>query len=262
MRRTCFLTLLAWCLVFCPLRGAAPGKAASPLDLRIASPLTLKKVALTQALAQVGWHCHRGYILFGVEVRLTRGNEPLVDVDAATGETVGTALGQIMRQLSGYRLRVVSQHLINIYPAGAGADPGDALNLRVNKFEVSSRPPDVIMNLPVMFMPGLAERLAQRKSGPPLPVEPPSEWIESVGPKVTLHLQNMTVRDILNRVSEASEDLYPKYLPLGWVASLSPDPALATGWAYSFRAFPTVRSTWNQQKPKAKNSIVGSAPAH
>lgn len=252
MRRTCILTLLACCLVSSALRGAAPGKTASPLRLRIAGPLTQKKTALTQALAELGRHCQGGYLLFGVEVQLRQRKEPPVDVDVPAGGTVGAALGQILRQLPGYRVAVVSQHLINIYPAGAETDPDDALNLRIKQFDVSSRPPDVIMNLPTMFMPGLAERLAQRKTGPPLPVESRGEWIESVGPKVTLHLRNMTVREILNRVSEASEELLAKYLPLGWVASLRPDPALATGWAYSFRAFLTVPSTWKQQKRKAK----------
>ena len=261
MGRSFVLTLLAWCLAFCPLLGAAPGKTAPPLNLRIAGPLIQKKAALTQALAEVGWHCDGGYILFGVEVRLTQGKEPLVDLDAPAGATVGTALGQIMRQLPGYRLEVVSQHLINVFPAGAKSDPNDALNQRIDHFDVVNKPPDVLVNYPPLFMPALASRLAQRKSGPSLAYQFPSQWVESVGPKVTLHLRNMTVRQIFNRVSEASEDLYPKYLPLGWVASLSPDPALATGWAYSFREFLSVRSTWNQQKPKAKNSTVGSEPA-
>lgn len=261
MGRTFILTLLACSFASCPLLGTTRGKTASPLNLRIAGPLIQKKATLTQVLAEVGWHCHGGYILFGAEVHLTRGKEPLVDVDAQAGATVGTALGQIMRQLSGYRLQVVSQHLVNIYPAGAKSDPKDALNVRIDHFDIVDRPPDVLMNLPPLFMPALANRLAQRKSGPSLAYQFPSQWVESVGPKVTLHLRNMTVRDILNRISEASADLYPKYLPLGWVASLSPDPALATGWAYSFRAFPTVRSTWKRQKTKAKNRSNGSAPA-
>jgi hypothetical protein len=264
MSRACtLLLLLVCCFASLAWRVTPPIPTSEPplFRLTLAGPIAQKSIPLTHALAQLGWHAQGGYVLFGVEVRLIGGREPTVNLEAPAGITVGAALRQVLQQLPSYRTKVVSQHLINIYPAGAWADPVDALNLRINQFDVSSRPPDVIMNLPTMFMPSLAEYLAQRKTGPPLPVEPPSEWIESVGPKVTLHLRNMTVREILNRVSEASENLPARYLPGGWVASLRPDPALATGWAYSFRWFPTVPSTWKQQKPKAKNRALGSAPA-
>jgi hypothetical protein len=231
------------------------------LKLGLAGPLIQRKALLTQALAEVGWHCQGGYLLFGVEVQLTQGKEPMVDVDAPAGATVGEALGQIMRQLPGYRLQVVSEHLINVYPAGAKSDPNDALNLRIDHFDVVDKPPDVLVNYPPLFMPALGNRLAERKSGPSLAYQFPSQWVEGVGPKVTLHLRNMTVREIFNRVSEASEKLPAKYLPVGWVASLSPDPSLATGWAYSFRLFTTVSGTWKQQEPKAENRALGSAPA-
>ncbi|HEV2247600.1 MAG TPA: hypothetical protein VGW37_13175 [Terriglobia bacterium] len=260
MNRLCVLLLLCCGVVS---QGPATSETVEPplLHLRVPGPIVRSKIPLTRALSEVATRLEGGYVLFGVQVRLTDGNEPSVNLDVPAETTLGAVLQDVLRQLPGYRLELVSQHLANIYPAGAKNDPNDALNLRIDRFDVSDRPPDVIMNLPAMFMPALAERLAQRKSGPPLPVEPPTEWLEGVGPKVTLHLHDLTVREILNRVSEASEELPAKYLPVGWVASLSPDPALATGWAYSFRLFTTVPSEWKPQKPEAESRTTDSAPA-
>ncbi len=260
MNRFCVLLLLCCCFAS---QGPATKRAVeSPLlHLRVSGSIVRSKIPLTHALSEVATRLEGGYVLFGVQVRLTDGNEPSVNLDVPAETTLGAVLQDVLRQLPGYRLELVSQHLVNIYPAGAKNDPNDALNLRIDHFDVVGKPPDVLVNYPPLFMPALANRLAQRKSGPSLAYQFPSQWAEGVGPKVTLHLREMTVREILNRVSEASEELPAKYLPVGWVASMSPDPALATGWAYSFRLFTTVPSEWKPQKPEAESRTADPAPA-
>lgn len=259
----CLWVLLLLCCGVAP-QGPETRQRVEPsslLYLRVSGPLVCSKIPLTQALSEVATGLEGGYVLFGIEVHLIDGKEPSVKLDVSAETTLGAVLEGVLRQLPGYKLEIVSHHLVNIYPAGAKSDPNDALNLRIDHFDVVDKPPDVLLNYPPLFMPALANRLAQRKSGPSLAYQFPSQWVEGVGPKVTLHLRNMTVREIFNRVSEASEKLPAKYLPVGWVVSLSPDPALATGWVYSFRLFTTVPSAWKQQKPEAESRTLDSVPA-
>jgi hypothetical protein len=66
-------------------------------------PLVLQNVTVTKALGDVGAFVQHGYALFGVELRLTDGQEPRVSIDLPAGSTLGDALRQILKQLPGRR---------------------------------------------------------------------------------------------------------------------------------------------------------------
>jgi hypothetical protein len=189
------------------------------------TPIVRKAIPLSYALAEVAGHVQGGYVLFGAEIREVGSKEPTVDLNVTEAQTLSDALRDVFRQMPGYTVEVVSQHMINIYPQGAKDDPKDPLNLRVEHFDVVNEQPEAILNYPDAYIFTLAKRLVERTVGPPYPIAPPSLMTYGIGPTVTLHLQNVTVRQILNAVSKATESVPPKYSPLSWVALFRPDHA-------------------------------------
>jgi hypothetical protein len=82
-------------------------------------------------------------------------------------------------------------------------DPNDVLNLRIPQFDVDGEHAGTILGFPTMFIPELRAKLA-----PPTPGQQQLfMYIGPVppGPTVTLHLRDVTVREILNAVTVATE---------------------------------------------------------
>jgi hypothetical protein len=208
-------------------------------------PLVRQNVPLTQALSDVGAYVRNGYVLFGVELRLKDGKEPTVNVNLKPGSTLGDALRQILQQAPGYTFEVVSEHLINIYPVGANQDPGDLLNLRVPRFDAVNAQLGDILTRPQEFIPELKARLVRRRPGEPggygLSV------LSSVGPTFTLHLRRVTVRQILNAVTKATEKFPAERSPLGWACTFKADPTLPAGGVYTWDVHWSVPHDWKTQ---------------
>jgi len=230
------LPLLLLALVGLPL--AVPERQRLLALTLFPVPLVLQNVPVTRALGEVGVFVQHGYALFGVELRLTDGQEPRVSIDLPAGSTLGDALRQILKQLPGYDFEIVSAHLINMYPRGAKQDPGDLLNMRVAQFDVHEAAPEDIMTRPQEFIRALKEVLYPEKPG----------WlggIHSAGPyNLNLHLQNVTVRDILNAASQATESFPGDLSPLGWVYTFQPKPGLPAGGVHSWNALQTAPRDW------------------
>jgi hypothetical protein len=208
-------------------------------------PIVRQNVPLTQALSDVGAHVRNGYAQFGIELRLKDDREPQVNVDLKPGSTLGDALRQIFQQVPGYTFDVVSEHLIDIYPVGANKDASDLLNLRVPFFDAVDAQLGDILTRPQEFIPELKARLVRRRPGEPGGVL--GGPLSSVGPTFTLHLRRVTVRQILNAVSQATEKFPAERSPLGWICSFKADPTLPAGGVYTWDVHWSVPHDWKTQ---------------
>lgn len=205
------------------------------------APLEFSDAPLPEALQAVGSAVRGGYVLFGVELRPRGGHAPTVSLKLRSASDLGSALTQILAQVPGYKLEVVSPHLIDIYPAGAKEDSEDLLNMHVARFDVAGTQQGFVLTHPTAFIPPLAARIAPAPGG----IEVGSVLFPS-GPTVTLHLRNVTVRQILNAVSEAGENSTANLAPLGWVSTFSRNPELPAGGKYSWAALPSAPRDWKQ----------------
>lgn len=209
-------------------------------------------VTLTQALGAFGVYVQGGYTLFGIELRAKDGKEPLVSLNLTPGSRLGDALRQIMAQMPGYEYEVVSQHMINIFPLGARKDQEDVLNIAVPQFDVTGADAVQILTSPMDFIPELAAWLWSRNPGEsPKPTGYGGEVMRSTNPPVTLHLKNTTVRQILNAVSEATEQFPPDHQPLGWSYLYQPDQVLKTGGKHLWMFLFTAPKNWKPVTPKS-----------
>lgn len=214
-----------------------------------------RNISLSKALEHVGVHVRSGYVLFGIEVQLEDEKKPLVSLDLPPGSKLGDALQQILRQLPNYQFEVVSPHLINIYPAGAKTDPQDPLNIRVDRFEITDEQASDVLAAPQLFIAQLQQRLTPPRVGAPQPSGSAGPRMRSSGPTVTVRLRNVTVREILNAITEATEQFPPQYAPVGWVYSFKRDPALPSGGKHSWAFLFSVPHNWKEEAEKAKHSL-------
>ncbi len=176
--------------------------------------------------------------------------EPTVDVNLPPGSNLGDGMGQVFAQLPNYTFRVVSPHLINVFPQQADRNANDLLNLRVARFDVVDQDPAHILGYPDDFIGEIRAHL-----------RPPGGGVlgEVLGPlngPLTLHLRSVTVRQIFNAVAEASENLPGQSEPCGWVwlfnddPTFKTDPHLAGGGRYSSSALLSVPQEWKAQGKK------------
>lgn len=218
------------------------------------APLVRQHVPLTKALSDVGVQLREGYVLFGVEVYLPDGQEPTVNLDLLPGSTLGTALDQIVGQLPNYRFVVRSDHLINFYWTGANNDPKYLLNLRVGRFDVSGQDAASILFHPELFIPDLNQALIGQTNVIPKPggyigIGP---LFSSGGPKVSVHLRDVTVREILNAVSlTALANTPANQGPVGWICLFDPHAEARGQKAYSWHVHWSVPLGWKPEKPES-----------
>lgn len=212
----------------------------------VVRPVTLdKKTPLTTAVAALGTHLERGAVSFGVDLWLER-EEPAVTLRLKQGQTLTDGLGQLVSQVPGYVFRTPSAHLVEIYRSGTEGDPSNLLNQRISRFEVVNQSPADILANPARFMPELKHRLQADDAHPPCGAIGPG--LRSVGPGITLHLENTTVRQILNAVAEASFQLALKsksrsVTPLGWI-HISRPATSGNGRSDEWRFYSTVPKAW------------------
>src|SRR5207248_6046893 len=130
-----------------------------------------------------------------------------------------------MSQAPGFTYEFVSPHVVDVHPIERTSNDHEVLSLQVAKFSVTniparnifSRPKDFIPELKAYFLEGQCVK-ACGGIGPGL---------GSFGPGVTLSLQNVTVKQVLDAVAEAdavlSAHAVDHSLPVGWVHALKMD---------------------------------------
>ncbi|HEV8383908.1 MAG TPA: hypothetical protein VGQ11_03475, partial [Candidatus Acidoferrales bacterium] len=220
-----FLAVLAAVLGAGPQNPPRPGEPALFQLPLFPVHIAQKNISLSKALEEIGVRVRNGYVLFGIEVHREDGKEPSVNLDLPPGSTLGDALQQVFRQLPNYSYELVSPHLINIYPAGTKTDPQDPLNIRVQRFEITNKQASDVLAAPHLFIAELQQRLTPPRAGAPQPSGSVGPRMRSTGPPVSLRLRGRTVRQILNAITEATEQFPPQYTPVGWVYSFQRDPA-------------------------------------
>jgi hypothetical protein len=227
--------------------------ASSPEGPRLSArtgrtPIEIHQVPLTEALKWLGASVEHGYVLFGVELYGYEGKEPVVDLNIPPYTSAGEGLRRIFKQLSEYTFAVLTEHFVSVYPKGAMADPADPLNLKIKGFDVVGESAGVIFTWPERFIPKLKKRTATA----PSESEKAHHIDLYVGPVaggtlVTLHLRDVTVRQILNAVSEATEKAPPKDGLLGWLYLPAPKSSAVNGSLGHWRLFMTLPHNWLEQ---------------
>jgi hypothetical protein len=223
------------------------------LDLPLfPTSLVRTNIPLSKALSEIGVKVRGGYVLFGIELLLRDGKEPNVNLNLEPGSTLGTALKQVFDQLPDCRFEVVSDHLVNVFPVGAKRDPKDPLNLRLTRFDAVAAHPDHIIAKPDDLIPELRALLTPKRPMTSEGYGYADKPLISMGPTATFHLRNVTVRDILNAASEATEQYPAKRSPLGWVYSFSPDSKSPLGGIHSWGVHWSVPANWKEEAAKGR----------
>jgi hypothetical protein len=246
MVKTCFPFMLFAIFILTLMTTGSANDKVPLLETPISPSTSVKSAPLSEALSTLGQNMEGGFVLFGLEVRLNDGIEPTVTIEGRAGMKLGDAIDQVLNQLPDYEMEVVSDHLIDLRPLGARKDTQNLLNLRIAKFDLESKRADMVFNAPRAVIPELNEALLPK-------VKPGEQMIFLIyrgyqgGPEITLHLTDVTIREILNAASKATEPFFeqgqPGKAPSGWMYTFDPNPpkehsqhswrklfGLPTGW--------------------------------
>lgn len=237
-------------LLLLPIRCVGPLEGQQiTLDAQMGSEALVRpKIPLSQALRTVSIEVQKGYLSYGAEIYLTGGREPIVNLALQPNSTAQAVLREIFDQLPEYRFRILSDHFVSIYPKAAITDPNDPLNLKIDRFDVSGEKAGLILTWPERFIPKLKARLT-----------PPSERVGHekhidlyVGPvaggtDIALHLENVTVREILNAVSGFTQREGLNGTPLGWLYAFDPASNAKVGYVQYWRCMINLPHNRTQQ---------------
>jgi hypothetical protein len=151
--------------------------------------------------------------------------------------TVGETLNLLCVQDARYIYELVNGNLINVFPVGAKADNSNLLNLFCKKARIHVRraPGAVVQNIR-RYIPELDDYLEMKAKAHSLQtgIKYGTVGVEMHGnmdPDIHLELENLTVRDVLNRLVLHSIPIFQKlrWDPQGWKYEFIIDPEAATG---------------------------------
>jgi hypothetical protein len=168
---------------------------------------------------------------------------------AVTDTTAGEVVRRLCQADPRYEYQVVESSavqpdlkgpMIEIHPRGAGQDPADLLNIRVRDYKVDANiTPEAAIEHIHEDAPELREFLYRKalewlKETGCQPGGSPGSLISGnmVPPRFTLHLQDVTVRQILDEISMRSIQMFkegPNFDSSGRGLRSGP-----TGWQYDF----------------------------
>jgi len=192
-------------------------------------PLSSIDVPLTRALSDLGYSVKGGrYILFGITVLLNQmGEEPHVTLNLFAGDTVQRAIDSLSQQLPEYRWVLISDHLMNVFPAQQTGR--DLLGTVIDQLDIKNEYPVNILGAPEYFIPELRQAVLSElaASVPNGGVGYGFSYGQGEGPRMSFSFRNVTVREILNRVIDEMCKRFPaNHPPVGWVYSVKPHPTI------------------------------------
>jgi hypothetical protein len=122
-----------------------------------------------------------------------------------------------------YTFQVIGPHLIDVFPQNASRDPNDILNVPIAALELSNIVPSNFLLNPARYIPELKLALSGNvprgcSIGPGL---------SGIGPEISVHIEDSTVRKALNLVSQAS------------INAALQNRGSASGWVYLHEKFPS-----------------------
>lgn len=153
-------------------------------------------------------------------------------------------VGQILQRLCGedprYAFEVMSDsRIVNVYLKSARSDPRNLLNVRVSRFDVEGyvHPQTLIRSID-RYAPELRDYLNEKRREHWARTGPPGAFPGSVlsgdapVPKISIHLRDLTIREILNAIvlyTSDHRDALGFSFPLSWKYEFIVDPAAPTG---------------------------------
>jgi hypothetical protein len=211
-------------LIFTLLGACSAQTGSDPTLIRLKKvPLDFQEIPLTQVLGKIGALADHDFVLFGLELLLENGQEPLVSVHIDSGASLRQALIQITQSVPGYDFEVAGPHLINIFPREARSDPDDLLNMRISGLHIENTSPSNFLSNPPRYIPELKAVIIhgnphQCSIGPGL---------SDNAPGVTIQMGTSTIRQALNTVSELSISMAERTegVAFGWLYSREKSPS-------------------------------------
>lgn len=213
-------------LWFVPTLFGSSAAAKPPLEIRVRE-YSAQNASIIEALAQLRSRASPHLLLFSLEVvPFLRAPEQNLNFSLRTG-TVGQVLGKIINQDPRYDFEVIDEQLVHVFPRKSRRDPANLLNIQVEHFKVSGIAYSELVSYLPYHVPELQLELMRRgRAGGVVG----SVLSETGVPTLRLELENVTVRDILNRVAQESESLKENEMgPTGWIYTFKIDNTTPLG---------------------------------
>lgn len=198
----------------------------APLQLKVPS-YQVQNASIIEALHALKLRVEKNFLIFGLEV-VPFIEEPERNLTLALeNTTVNVVLQRILAQDPRYTYEVIDPHLIHVFPRSAKHDPTNLLNLQVKRFAVSTGRYDLLLKYPSYHIQELqAELLRRSKAGGVV-----GHMLgDPDAPRVTVTIENATVRDILNRIAQETEKFATEHhKPTGWIYTFRIDKSVPLG---------------------------------
>lgn len=206
--------------------------------------LTLKNATMEDALRALR-ATNQDQILIGFEAIPHRRDERQESLSGSfSNATVGDILGALCRQGARYTYEVIDHVLIHVYPLPSYGYTQNLLDMRIHDFSVQGAmlPAAVIVQIGDLA-PELSSYIATKqrdyyKSRGVQQAFPGVTLSGNMDPQIEFHMQDATVREILNAVVlyslELNKNSKPdwtgnKLAPTSWIYDFTIDPSAPTG---------------------------------
>lgn len=221
-----FSLVVAAALAQGPTSRAAQNLQEAPLQLKVSS-YKVRSASVVDALRRLRSQVGPELVIFGLEVA------PFFEAPATNltltlqAGTVKDVLDGIILQDPRYTYQVIDSRLIHVFPGEARTDPSNLLNIKVKRFTVSDAPYDLLLKYPQYHIAELEVELMRRSKAGGYA----GSMVGGAGaPRITLDLQDVTVRDVLNRIAQETEKFSgPVFSPTGWIYMFRIDTSVPLG---------------------------------
>ncbi|MBI1746220.1 MAG: hypothetical protein HYR55_06495 [Acidobacteria bacterium] len=209
---------------------------AGVIDFKIKS-IAFEKATMREALAVL-----RDY---GIQVCLER--VPLHNGEEETrisGQLSNVRVKDILEYLihadPRYTYEIAECNIINIYPKNSKNNPEDLLNIKISEFEIRQYDLYNAITHIAQIAPELRAYLQKMLKPGGVPGSNIRGEMDSLRPKFSLKLTNLTVRDILNKIAEQSSLINSgnrDFPPIGWIYEFVIDESSPLGGYPTWRIF-------------------------
>jgi hypothetical protein len=220
-----FLIAILYAFPGPPSKGQ-PTATADPLKCEVKS-FHIENGSIIDALKLLKNDARRVSVIFTLEVVAYRERPPKNLTISLDGTTIKDVLDQIVKHDPRYIYQKIDSHLIHVLPVSALHDHRDLLSITIKNFKIAGVPYDAFLKNPPNFIPDLqGEIMLRSKSGGYIG----GGLLASGVPTINLTVQNITVRQLLNRIAEETLKLpRSEFAPIGWIYTLRLDNSLAMG---------------------------------
>jgi hypothetical protein len=151
-------------------------------------------------------------------------------------ETVGEVMAELCHQDPRYAFETIEGVLLHVFPKDHRSDPAKLLDIKIKNFSINAKmTPASVIDLVAIDVPELWSYMMKknvenaRRKGLPPPGSAGSIGSGNMDPTINIHLQNVTVRQLLDEVVLYSRKLNAE-TPLDATGNKIPP----TSWSYDF----------------------------